>query len=162
MFGWMMVAGVLTLAEDRHIVAGDIAAAGRPACISYHADGTVTPCRPHIVLVPGRSINAWRKGSQIRITRAAAEKLSPDEFALLAGHEIAHYYLDHTGNSRTNELAADRLGAELACKAGYDPVAGASMLRFLRAGPHHPRTAARREVVLAATCPPQAGSVNVS
>jgi Zn-dependent protease with chaperone function len=162
MFGWMMVAAVFTLADERKAIASDIAAAGRPACTSYHPDGSETPCRPAIALVPGRSINAWRQGSQIRFTRAASERLNRDEFALLVSHEIAHYYLGHTENSRANELAADRLGAELACKAGYDPQAGASLLRYLKAGPHHPDAAERRKAILEAPCPGQAGSVSAS
>lgn len=162
MFGWMMAAAAFTLADERKAIASDVAAAGRPACTSFHPDGSETPCRPTIALVPGRSINAWRQGSQIRFTRAASERLTPNEFALLAGHEIAHYYLGHKDNSRANELAADRLGAELACKAGYDPRAGASLLRYLKAGPNHPRAAVRLKAILEAPCPRQAGSVSAS
>jgi hypothetical protein len=162
MVSWLVFAAVFALGDERQAIAADLVRTGKPGCTSYGADGVEAPCRPAIALVPGRSINAWRQGAQIRITRAASQRLNRDEFALLTAHEIAHYYLGHTDNSQANELAADRLGAELACRAGYDPAAGASVLRFLRAGPHHPRRAVRLQVVLGVDCQPQAGSVSAS
>ena len=42
----------------------------------------------------------------ITFTRGATERLTEDEFALLAGHEIAHWYLGHRGSSVAAELAA--------------------------------------------------------
>ena len=166
MVSWLVFAAVFALGDDRQVIAAELVRSGKPGCTSFGADGAEAPCRPAIALVPGRSINAWRQGAQIRITQAASQRLNRDEFALLTAHEIAHYYLGHTDNSRANELAADRLGAELACRAGYDPVAGASVLRFLSPGPNHPHRAVRLQVVLSVPCKlqgeTQAGSVSAS
>ena len=51
-----------------------------------------------------------------------------------------------------NELAADRMGAELACRAGFDPAAGASLFRHLRPSRVHPKAGVRRAAVLAVGC----------
>ncbi len=56
------------------------------------------------------------------------------------------------GQHPANELAADRMGAELACRAGFDPAAGASLFRHLRPSRVHPKAGVRRAAVLAAGC----------
>lgn len=50
------------------------------------------------------------------------------------------------------ELAADRLGAQLACQAGFDPAAGLGLFAYLHQGSDHPPLPARIAAVLAAGC----------
>lgn len=143
------------LPPDRLEIAKMIAGDGRPDCIRYDVDGSSGPCLPVFETVPGRRINAWQNGWRVSFTQAAVQRISRDEFALLAGHEIAHFYLEHKGPSNpADELAADLLGAQLACQAGFNPAAGASLFRLLlHAGTTHPPRAVRRAAVLAVPCP---------
>lgn len=67
-------------------------------------------------------MGAYRRLHRNTFTRGATTRLTADEFALLAGHEIAHWYLGHTGEGdaatrREAELAAHCLGASPACPA---------------------------------------------
>lgn len=133
-------------------IARQVAGEGLPACTSYWPDGTITPCLPHFAAKGGGSVNGHSLNGSILFTRGALRRLTADEFALLAGHEIAHFYLGHNGSTHANELAADRLGAELACRAGYDAAAGASLYRFLRTDRNHPPAAQRVAAVLAVHC----------
>jgi hypothetical protein len=146
------------LPPDRLAIALKVAGPGLPHCRSYHPDGSEGPCLPRFVLVPGRRINGWSAAGLIRITRGAADRLDPDAFALLAGHEIAHWYLGHAPASPAAELAADRLGAELACRAGYDVARGAGLLAHLTPDRVHPRREVREAVVLGVECGGGGGS----
>lgn len=123
-----------------------------PACQSYRPDGTEGACLPVFAVRRGSGINGWSLAGRISFSSAATIRLNRDEFALLAGHEIAHYYLGHKGSTKAAELAADRLGAELACKAGFDPVSGMTLFRHLRSSRVHPSSGERRAAVLAAGC----------
>ncbi len=148
----LATASASSLPPERLTIANRIAAEGKPECVSHALDGTTGPCLPEFGLVPGARVNARATGAAITFTRGAAARLTSDEFALLAGHEVAHYYLSHRGSNRHDELAADRLGAELACRAGFDPAAGATLFRHLKPGTTHPRPEARRAAVLAVRC----------
>jgi hypothetical protein len=53
---------------------------------------------------------------------------------------------------RAAEVAANRLGAQLACQAGYDVVKGAEVFRFLSKSPVYPEREVRRAAVLAVGC----------
>lgn len=53
---------------------------------------------------------------------------------------------------REAELAADRLGARLACQAGYDVAKGAAVYRFMSKSRAHPEREVRRAAVLAVGC----------
>ena len=128
-----------------------VAGAGLPNCISYLVDGTERPCLPSFTVRRDGRVNGWSGQGQIAFSRAALERLTPDEFALMAGHEIAHWYLGHGRSNRADELAADRLGAQLACQAGFDPVAGLGLFRYLHSGTDHLVRAERRAAVLAAS-----------
>jgi hypothetical protein len=147
----VMAAG-LSLPSQQMEIALRVAGKGLPKCQSYSSDGVVGSCLPIFTIRSGRGINGWSLAGHIAFSSAATVKLNDDEFALLAGHEIAHYYLGHKRSALVNELAADRLGAELACKAGYDPIAGASLFRHLRPSKVHPTSGARRDAVLSAGC----------
>lgn len=109
--------GAMLLPDDRQAIALKVAAQGLPECRMYHADGSEGPCLPIFTVTRGKAVNSRSLAGQIAFTHGATTRLSDDEFALLAGHEIAHWYLGHRGSSLEAELAADRLGALLACRA---------------------------------------------
>lgn len=158
MVALLALAAGLQLPPQQLEIASKVAAGGRPECTSYQPDGAVGPCLPTFELGSGSRINGSSAGPLIVFTRAATEKLTRDEFALLAGHEIAHYYLGHGEGNPADELAADRLGAQIACQAGYVPAAGISLFRFFAAGQTHPHRAQRRAAVLSVRCNPQLAS----
>ena len=133
-------------------IAASVAGAGLPACISYSPDGTTGPCLPSFAVKPGGKVGGLSTNGRIVFSHAATVRLTRDEFALLAGHEIAHYYLNHRRSTPQTELAADRLGAQLACQAGFDPAAGASLFRHLGTGATHPPPAQRRAAVMTVNC----------
>jgi hypothetical protein len=148
----LVIATALSLPSQHMEIAVRVAGQGRPNCQSYYPDGTVGSCLPTFAVIRGSGINGGSLAGYITFTSASMVRLSEDEFALLAGHEIAHYYLDHKTNALANEIAADRLGAELACKAGYDPVAGATLFRHLRRSKIHPNSAKRYAAVSSTIC----------
>lgn len=148
----MSLAATLALPSQRMEIAIRVAGDGMPNCQSYRPDGTVGPCLPAFTVRRGGEINGSSLSGHITFTSGAAVRLNEDEFALLAGHEIAHYYLGHKSKALANELAADRLGAELACRAGYDPIVGATLFRHLRASKTHLARDARRALVLSVGC----------
>ncbi len=150
------VSGLLVFAAtpDPHMaIAQRVAGPGLPHCTSYLEDGTQQPCLPSFTIRNGGGINGWSEHGRIAFSSAALKRLTPDEFALLAGHEIAHWYLGHTGSNPADELAADRLGAQLACQAGYDPAKGVGLFRYLHKGTDHPPRALRVAAVLEMPCP---------
>lgn len=136
-------AGELALPPPQRDIALRVAGAGHPVCTSYHKDGTTGPCLPRFTVRRGTAINGWSTSGTIAFSTAAVSTLDADAFALLAGHEIAHWYLGHSASTSAAELAADRLGAALACRAGYDVMRGLALLRHVRRGGHHPARAAR-------------------
>lgn len=140
--------GAMLLPDDRQAIALKVAAQGLPECRMYHADGSEGPCLPIFTVTRGEAVNSRSLAGQIAFTHGAATRLSDDEFALLAGHEIAHYYLGHRGNSREQELQADALGAILACRAGYNPDQASSLYRYARRSRTHPEASLRRKIVM--------------
>ena len=149
------------LPADHLDIAIRVAGQGLPQCTTYRSDGTASPCLPQFALRNGNQVNGWNLRGQIAFTVGATRHLNRDEFALLAGHEIAHWYLGHTQSSRANELAADQLGAELACRAGFDPVAGSRLYGHLISDRRHPAQNVRREAVLQVTCKQDSVSRNL-
>lgn len=144
--------GTLLLPAEQQAIALQVADQGLPACRMYYPDGSEGPCLPTFTVARGRAVNSTSLAGHITITQGALDRLTPDEFALLAGHEIAHWYLGHRGSSIEAELAADRLGAELACRAGYDMTKAAAIYRFVGQGHSHPPRALRRAAVLSVGC----------
>lgn len=133
----------MPLPRQQHEIALRVARPGLSQCTSHHPDGTIATCLPRFSMRPGRTINGWSAGGMIAFSTAAVSLLDADAFALLAGHEIAHWYLGHAKGTPDAELAADRLGAALACQAGFDVARGLSLFRDLHRGRNHPRPAAR-------------------
>jgi hypothetical protein len=85
------------------------------------------------------TINAYNDGSSIVIYRGLINYVqSKDELALVVAHEVAHGMLQHLGKLHTNipsevavlENNADKYGAILMMKAGYDVCLGRNL--FLR------------------------------
>lgn len=144
--------GAAQLPPDHLGIALRVAGQGLPQCRMYQADGSAGPCLPSFAVSRGRAVNGRSLAGHITFTEGATTRLTADEFALFAGLEIAHWYLGHTKSTRAAELAADRLGAKLACQAGYDVAKGASVFRFLSKSRVHPDRAVRRAVVLGEGC----------
>jgi Zn-dependent protease with chaperone function len=144
--------GANLLPPDHLSIAMKVAGQGLPQCRMYRPDGSEGPCLPSFAVSPGNAINGRSAAGHITFTEGTTTRLTADEFALLAGHEIAHWYLGHTKSTREAELAADRLGAQLACQAGYDVAKGVSVYRFIGKSRVHPDRAVRRAVVLGVGC----------
>lgn len=148
----LALASGISLPDQYLDIANRVAGAGMPMCRSYRSGNSEGPCLPAFSVRRGNQINGWSLAGRITFSSAATIRLSSNEFALLAGHEIAHYYLGHKGSTEAAELAADRLGAELACKAGFDPISGISLYDHLRPSKAHPLRDMRRAAVLAVGC----------
>jgi Peptidase family M48 len=149
----VMLAVDLSLPQARLEVAARVVGSSGLYCTSHFPDGTNRPCMPRFAVRPGNWVNAKQKAGTIEFTVGAINRLTDDEFALLVGHELAHWYLGHKASTSTNELAADRLGATLVCHAGFNPHAGVTLFRFLSAGTTHPGRGLRQSVVLQVDCP---------
>ena len=160
---WAGLAGAsgTALPAEQLDIAIRVAGSGLPHCTAYRSDGTASPCLPQFALRNGKQVNGWNSRGQIAFTVGATRHLSRDEFALLAGHEIAHWYLGHTQSSRANELAADQLGAELACRAGFDPAAGSGLYGHLFSDRRHPAENVRREAVLQVACKQESAGLDL-
>lgn len=124
-----------------------VAGSGKPNCTSYYPDGSTQRCFPIFGLRSSEAINGWSHEGQIQFSTAAIRKLNSFELALLAGHEIAHFYLDHRKSGVSDELEADRIGALLACHAGYDPRRALTLLDRIPSGRTHPSAEERKRVI---------------
>lgn len=140
------------LSSDHHEIALRVAGKGFPDCRSYLLDGTVRPCFPAFVVKRGGRINAWSLGGVITLSEGAVQRLNRDEFAILVGHEIAHWYLGHKTSSPQAELEADKLGLLLACDAGFDIQIGLGLFRHLRTSRSHGNSVTRMKAVRLADC----------
>jgi Zn-dependent protease with chaperone function len=84
-------------------------------------------CRiPPVVPWRGKGINAKNTGYIIRVREGAIEKLPADELAFVVAHEMAHS-LDPS----KDESAADAMAVRITYGAGFDPLAGAALMRRL-------------------------------
>jgi Zn-dependent protease with chaperone function len=78
------------------------------------------------------SLDAYADGGRIAISSGMLRFLeSDDELAVILGHELAHALLGHDGPGLHPEAEADRLGLELAARAGYDVAVAADLIRRL-------------------------------
>lgn len=133
-------------------IARQVAGDGLPHCRAYQTDGQAGPCLPRFLIERGHAVNGWSSGGLIAFSEGSTRRLNPNEFALLAGHEIAHWYLGHRESTAANELEADRMGAELACRAGFDVVSGLSLFRHLRPGGVHATANVRLQAAQGSAC----------
>lgn len=86
----------------------------------------------------GRVPNAWTDGQGIFITKSLlAIMQNDDQLALVLGHEMAHYINHDVYHSdmdqATVEAHADKLGALLMMRAGFDICNGREMFRIFKA-----------------------------
>jgi len=83
-----------------------------------------------LIIVDTPMVNAWTNGSYIAITTGMLKFLhNNDEIAFVLGHELGHVLLGHTSlpddlGPQIHESNADKYGAYLAIRAGYDICAG--------------------------------------
>jgi len=129
-------------------IATTVAGAGKPDCRARSLRNTRGSCFPRYSVRRGKQINAWAFDGNIEFSSGAIGRLTGAEFAMLAGHEIAHFYLGHTHSSVTNELEADMLGALLTCRAGYRIEAAEGLYRYARGGRSYPSPKVRRKVIM--------------
>lgn len=81
---------------------------------------------PRAVPWRGKGVNAKNTGYVILIGEGAIEQLQPDELAFAVAHEMAHSL-----NQSKDETAADAMAVRITYGAGFDPLAGASLMRRL-------------------------------
>lgn len=87
-------------------------------------------------------INAYTTTEGITIYRSLLNMMTKDELALVLGHEVAHFVLGHVflpeetqtkDAIRIEEMQADKYGAVLAIRAGYNVCEGRDFFRMLNA-----------------------------
>jgi predicted Zn-dependent protease len=86
-----------------------------------------------LFIVDSPEVNAWCDGLKIVLYRGLIDKVeNEDELALVLAHELAHKYLRHIENDSAfviiKELQADKYGAILMMRAGYDVCAGRNIM----------------------------------
>ncbi|MEQ1566529.1 MAG: M48 family metalloprotease [Myxococcota bacterium] len=118
-----------SLVDDAYVDLGAHADRARAVANRLNAvrDG---PPKQAVVLWTRSYVAITRRGRWIYVARSFAERLTDAELAFVLGHEMAHHDLGHLslmyaaagwlGNAQQIELAADRLGLELAVRAGFD------------------------------------------
>ena len=151
----------LSLTPARAAVVSRVLGDGKPDCLSYLPDGSQAPCIPSLLVTPDQDVHGAAKGVEIEISAGAMNRLTEDEFALLVGHELAHWFLGHHESQPATEIAADRLGATLACRAGFNAHAGATLFRYFSGSTTYPEPKRRRRAVLQVPCPPVTITSNV-
>lgn len=102
---------------------------------TFRSDARKWDWEAHLFESP--QINAFAMaGGKIGVYSGLIEglRLTDDELAAVIGHEIAHALREHVREqvSLQAELEADRIGVELAARAGYDPRAAVSLWRKMR------------------------------
>lgn len=87
-------------------------------------------------------INAYTTTEGITIYRGLLNMMTKDELALVLGHEVSHFVLGHVflppatqtkDNIRIEEMQADKYGAVLAIRAGYNVCDGRAFFKMLNA-----------------------------
>lgn len=101
---------------------------------------------PKLVVSESNEVQAYNFGTTIQINRGLINSVrNDDELAFILGHELAHGKLWHTKSSHKAEFAADKLGAILANRAGYNSCRGTKWLLLLNDenSPSHPAPSVR-------------------
>ena len=80
---------------------------------------------PPLTIADTGMVNAWMTPDGMTVTTGMLNFLhNKDELAAVMGHEIGHFVLQHfeftTGDSRLHEANADKFGAFVMMRAGYD------------------------------------------
>lgn len=84
----------------------------------------------NLVIINDDTINAWTNGHEVVITTGMLKFTKSDsKIAFILGHELGHVLLGHTSGVEPifptmNEINADKYGAYLAIRAGYNLCAG--------------------------------------
>ncbi len=92
---------------------------------------------PPLTILDDQTINAWTDGLNITITTGILKVMeNEDELAMVLGHEMAHY-INHDVNhddldSRNVEAHADKLGAFIMMRAGFDVCKGKEMFKVFK------------------------------
>lgn len=128
----------ITLLRDAHVITVQIT--------------PLLACPSRVILARSDQQNAYADGRHVFLTTGLVARVrSDDELAFIVAHEMAHNILRHAvvmrsdavahgigrtfGKSgrtiRETEREADALGGELMIDAGFDPVAGAAVLKRL-------------------------------
>ncbi len=92
---------------------------------------------PPLTIADNADINAWTDGKNITITTGILAVMeNEDELALVLGHEMAHYInhdmLHEDLDSRSVEAHADKLGAFIMMRAGFDVCKGKEMFKVFK------------------------------
>lgn len=77
---------------------------------------------------------AFSKNGTAYISTGILRSADEDTLAFVIGHEVAHTLLGHTTGNAKIETEADILGAQLACKAGYNPSKAAKLMNSFTVG----------------------------
>lgn len=95
---------------------------------------------PSLEVVDSEQVNAYATQKGFVIFKGMLAKLeTDDELAMVLGHEMAHYLLGHvfgseyptTAEIRIMEMQADKYGAFLMQRAGYDICKGRELMAVL-------------------------------
>jgi Zn-dependent protease with chaperone function len=107
----------------------------------YHRLAVVsgTTKLPPITILDIPMINAWTDGKKITITTGLLKLMkNNDELAMVLGHEMGHFIArdvqrnDEAMDPRYMEADADKFGAFIMMRAGYDVCKGKEILRSFK------------------------------
>ncbi len=92
---------------------------------------------PPLIIMTSGNINAWTDGETVVITTALLNEMrNVDELATVLAHEIAHAINHDPGNDtfdqRDQEAHADKLGAFIMMRAGFDICKGKETVSICR------------------------------
>lgn len=92
-----------------------------------HSNGILT--YPGLFLDTSQEVNASSSPMRISVTIGMLRfTRNADELAMVLGHELAHFTLQHRGSTPAHEFAADSLGSRYTDVAGYSHCIGAAVL----------------------------------
>ena len=76
--------------------------------------------RPLLVFSSDQNINAYSSSDSVIVTQGMLNITNNAELALVIGHELGHIAHGDPYSSKSAEYAADKYGAQLISKAGYN------------------------------------------